>query len=305
MSWEICQRLLVVVAVLGLEVEPGPSAVPAVGEGGGHRDPLPVGRVAEHRGLASRCPGTPDRRRQRGSALILKDDPGLLPAGELKSPATPLAPSARSPPRLARSLARPASARSSPTVAGSSRRARCGTGPRSPSRSRRRPAPASRARCASRTRLAPRARPAPPRSTPWRLAPAVALSARPGVGSLRPPPARRGTRSLPPASIPPARAPPRQGACPWRTAGRPAAAAAPRRRDFVAPSRANPYWNVWSNVGSWPAHSAIADPSNHLSETTQGVDGRVRETPVSRSTNNRAGVWARAVRLRWQPLVDQ
>src|SRR5207249_253689 len=79
---ELDQRLVVVVAVLGLEVEPRPGAVPAVGEGGGHRDPLPAERMAEQRGLTPRRPSAPDYRRQRGAGLILEDDPGLLPAGE-------------------------------------------------------------------------------------------------------------------------------------------------------------------------------------------------------------------------------
>src|SRR6266496_680851 len=77
---ELDQRVLVVGALPGLEVESGPSPVPAVGEGGGHRDPLPVEPMAEDRGLAPGCPGAPDHRRQRGSALVLEDDPGLLPA---------------------------------------------------------------------------------------------------------------------------------------------------------------------------------------------------------------------------------
>src|SRR5437660_832159 len=79
---ELDQRVLVVGAILGLEVEPGAGAVPAVGEGGGHRDPLPVEGMAEDRGLAPGCPGAPDHRRQRGPAFVLEDDPGLLPAGE-------------------------------------------------------------------------------------------------------------------------------------------------------------------------------------------------------------------------------
>src|SRR5579859_4198862 len=73
---ELDQRHLVVVALPGLEVEPAPAAVPAVGEGHGHRDAIPVERMAEDWGLAPARPGSPDNRRQRSSALVLEDDPG-------------------------------------------------------------------------------------------------------------------------------------------------------------------------------------------------------------------------------------
>jgi hypothetical protein len=63
---ELDQRLLVVVAVLRLEVEPSPGVVPAVGEGGGHRDPLPVERMAEDRGLAQVLPRGAQLRRTTG-----------------------------------------------------------------------------------------------------------------------------------------------------------------------------------------------------------------------------------------------
>src|SRR5262245_10440478 len=78
---ELDQRRVVVVAFAGLEVEPTPAAVPAVGERHGHRDLLPVEGMAEDRGLAPGCPGPPDNGRQRGSRLVLEDDPGPLPAG--------------------------------------------------------------------------------------------------------------------------------------------------------------------------------------------------------------------------------
>src|SRR5262245_18890 len=78
---ELDQRRVVVVAFAGLEVEPTPAAVPAVGERHGHRDLLPVEGMAEDRGLAPGCPGPPDNGRQRGSRLVREDDPGPLPAG--------------------------------------------------------------------------------------------------------------------------------------------------------------------------------------------------------------------------------
>src|SRR5262245_17653398 len=78
---ELDQLRVVVVAFPGLEVEPAPATVPAVGEGHGHRDPVPVEGMAEDRGLAPGCPGSPDNRRQRGSTFVLEDDPGSLPTG--------------------------------------------------------------------------------------------------------------------------------------------------------------------------------------------------------------------------------
>src|SRR5262245_12816161 len=78
---ELDQREVVVVAFAGLEVEPTPAAIPAVGEGNGHRDAIPVEGMAEDRGMAPGCPGPPDNGRQRGSGLVLEDDPGSLPPG--------------------------------------------------------------------------------------------------------------------------------------------------------------------------------------------------------------------------------
>src|SRR5262249_2136517 len=86
LAHELDQRRVVVVALPSPEVEPGPTAVPAVGEGHGHRDLLPVEGMAEDRGLAPGGPGPPDSGRQRGSRLVLEDDPGPLPAGTFFAP---------------------------------------------------------------------------------------------------------------------------------------------------------------------------------------------------------------------------
>src|SRR5262245_19962859 len=83
LAHELDQREVVVVAFARLEVEPTPAAVPAVGEGDGHRDPLPVEPMAEDRGLSPARPGPPDNGRQRGSRLVLEDDPGPLLTGPL------------------------------------------------------------------------------------------------------------------------------------------------------------------------------------------------------------------------------
>ena len=65
-----------------VEVEPSPTAIPAVAEGGRRRDPLPVAlAVAEHWGLPSRRPRRAHVGRQREAALVFEDDPGAAGNG--------------------------------------------------------------------------------------------------------------------------------------------------------------------------------------------------------------------------------
>jgi hypothetical protein len=59
------QAQFVVSASLGLEVEAGALAVPAVAERRGRRDPLPVDGVDDDGSLSSRRPGSADGRDER------------------------------------------------------------------------------------------------------------------------------------------------------------------------------------------------------------------------------------------------
>ena len=54
-----------------------------VGHRGGHRQPLPVEPVAQHRGVAPRCPGRSHRREERDPRFVLEDDPRPASASPL------------------------------------------------------------------------------------------------------------------------------------------------------------------------------------------------------------------------------
>lgn len=74
------QTLRVVDTGARLEKEPATSAVPAVAERRADRETGPVESVDQDRGLAFRCPGSPDGWALRYSAFVLEEDP--------RSPAT-------------------------------------------------------------------------------------------------------------------------------------------------------------------------------------------------------------------------
>lgn len=78
---ELDQAFFVVRARLGLEVEAGALAVPAVAEGRGRRDPLPPEPVGDDRGLTSGSPGAADGGGEGKTGLVLEDDPAPFDSG--------------------------------------------------------------------------------------------------------------------------------------------------------------------------------------------------------------------------------